>query len=47
MVSMLQALTERNDPTPVWFVHAARDGEHRPLRRESWYPSKTQELYDR
>ncbi len=34
MVSMLQALTERNDPTPVWFVHGARDAEHHPLRRE-------------
>lgn len=34
MVGMLHALTERNDPTAVWFVHGARDGDHHPLRSE-------------
>lgn len=35
MVSMLHALVDNEDSRPVWFVHAARDGEHHALDEET------------
>jgi hypothetical protein len=34
MVSMLHALTRDSVPKEVWFIHGARDGNHRPLADE-------------
>lgn len=34
MVSMLHALCDEGSDRPVWFVHGARDGCHRPLADE-------------
>ncbi len=34
IVSMLHALTRGPLPSPVWFIHGARDGEHHPLSEE-------------
>jgi ferredoxin-NADP reductase/predicted pyridoxine 5'-phosphate oxidase superfamily flavin-nucleotide-binding protein len=34
MVSMLHALVEGPMPSPVWFIHGARDGAHHPLSEE-------------
>lgn len=34
LVAMLHALTAAGAARPVWFVHGARDGAHRPFARE-------------
>ena len=34
MVSMLHGLAAEEGGRPVWFIHGARDGDHRPLAAE-------------